>query len=250
MDSNGSQAFIRNEQLFRHPGPPLYSQLADLLRRQIERGDLAPGDKLPNLHLLARQYDVARVTVRQAVQILVGEGFLESRQGRGTRVVEQLPARTYENMRTSWGAMVKRVEGSSVELIEAFDIESCPLLDLEEQQPAPLYRYMKRIHIKGGVRFAFIDLYLDKRIFALAPDRFNETTVIPVMSEVGVDVATARQVLTIDAASVEVATHLQVPLGSPVAVVRRLAYDRSGCAIYAAQVVHPGDKVRFDIALT
>lgn len=235
--------------LFRHPGPPLYSQLADLLRQRIENNEISPGEKLPNLHLLAAQYDVARVTARQAVQILVMEGFLESRQGRGTRVARRLPSRPYENMRTSWSAMVKRIEGASVELLEAADVAACPLLDPSEPSPAPLYHYMKRVHIKDGARFAFIDLYLDKRIFDLAPERFNETTVIPVMGELNVKVAKARQILTIETASLEVARHLGMPVGAPVAALRRTAHDAAGCPIYAAKVIHPGDRVRFDIDL-
>lgn len=74
---------------------------------------------------------------------------------------------------------------------------------------------MKRVHIKDGVRFAFIDLYLDKDIYDLAPERFNATTVIPVMDELGVDVTTARQILTIGIASPEAANHLGIACGMP-----------------------------------
>lgn len=239
----------RGAQLFRHPGPPLYSQLADILRQRIENGELTPGVKLPSLYVLAEQHDVARVTARQAVQLLVSEGYLESRQGRGTHVAHQLPTRDYENMRTSWKAMVKRIEGASVELLEAEDVSSCPLIGNGEGQPAPSYHYMKRVHIKNDIRFAYIDIYLDKRIFDLAPQRFNETTVIPVMGELGIVVAKARQILTIEAASVEVARQLRLTAGAPVALIRRTAQDPSGCVIYAATVYHPGSRVRFDIDL-
>ncbi len=237
------------ERLFQRPGPPLYSQLAALIRQSIENGELAPGTRLPNLHALAEKYDVARVTVRQAVQLLVAEGWLDSRQGRGTQVRLQLPNRPYENMRTSWGAMVRRIEGATVELLEAADVAVCPLLTENDLRPAPVYRYMKRVHIKDGVRFAFIELYLDKRIFDLMPARFNETTVIPVMGEFGIQVARARQELTIGTVGAETARHLRLPPGSPVALLRRIAHDPSGCIIYAAKVVHPGGRVRFDIDL-
>ena len=59
----------------------------------------------------------------------------------------------------------------------------------------------------------------------------------------------ARQELTIGGASPEVAQHLGIACGAPVALVRRYACDDSGKAIYAALVVHPGDRVRFDIDL-
>lgn len=234
---------------FRRPGLPLYYQLAELMRGRIESGETVPGARLPNLHEMAKQYDVARVTVRQAVQLLVAEGFLESRQGRGTRVCLNLPGKTYENMRTSWSAMVKRIKGATVELLAAEDTASCPLLRPDERRPAPVYHYMRRVHLKNGVRFAFIDLYLDKRIFDLSPKRFNETTVIPVMDELGIKVARACQELTIDTAGSEIARHLRLPIGSPVVLLRRIAHDDAGCIIYAAKVVHPGSRVRFNIDL-
>ena len=234
---------------FRRPGPPLYAQLADVLRQQIENGMLPLGIKLPNLLRMAEIFGVARVTARQAVQLLVMEGLLTARQGRGIHVARQLPARPYENMRTSWKAMVRRIEGASVELLDAADVGDCPLLAAWDLPPAPAYRYMRRVHIKDGARFAYIELYLDKIIYDQAPERFNSTTVIPVMDELGVNVSKARQELTIGGALPEVAQHLGIACGAPVALVRRYACDDSGKAIYAALVVHPGDRVRFEIDL-
>ena len=65
---------------FRHPGPPLYQQLADQLRQAILDKSLHPGEKLPTLQQMASLCGVARVTARQAVQLLVSEGYLEARQ--------------------------------------------------------------------------------------------------------------------------------------------------------------------------
>ena len=144
---------------FRHPGPPLYQQLADQLRQAILDKSLHPGEKLPTLQQMASLCGVARVTARQAVQLLVSEGYLETRQGRGTHVAQPLPLRPCTNMRTSWSALIKRIEGASVELLAADEVVTCPLLRGEQKGiPAACYQYMKRVHIKDGVRFAFIDL--------------------------------------------------------------------------------------------
>ena len=84
---------------FRHPGPPLYQQLADQLRQAILDKGLHPGEKLPTLQQMATLCGVARVTARQAVQLLVSEGYLEARQGRGTHVARQLPLRPWRASR-------------------------------------------------------------------------------------------------------------------------------------------------------
>lgn len=65
---------------------PLYEQLADALRSAIDRRDLPPGARLPAERELARLLVVSRTTVSGAYEALKGEGYLESRQGSGTRV--------------------------------------------------------------------------------------------------------------------------------------------------------------------
>jgi GntR family transcriptional regulator len=51
-------------------------QLAGILRGQIERGELAPGDPIPSQTQLVQQHGLARMTVQRAVRILVAEGLV------------------------------------------------------------------------------------------------------------------------------------------------------------------------------
>jgi GntR family transcriptional regulator len=66
---------------------PVYLQLAEILRGQIERGELAPRRPLPSINRLAQQYEVARGTVEKAVQVLRDEGLVRTVIGRGVYVV-------------------------------------------------------------------------------------------------------------------------------------------------------------------
>ncbi|MGH0037639.1 MAG: PLP-dependent aminotransferase family protein [Myxococcota bacterium] len=72
--------------------PPVYRQIADHIRDEIERGDLAEGDRLPPIRELARSLEVNRDTVSLAYESLATEGWLESAVGRGT-FVRSLPRR-------------------------------------------------------------------------------------------------------------------------------------------------------------
>jgi len=67
-------------------GKFLYHQLADLIRDDIERGILCPNEKLPSMDVLAREYELNKSTVRQAVAELTEEGLVESIPARGTFV--------------------------------------------------------------------------------------------------------------------------------------------------------------------
>src|SRR5690606_26414736 len=70
----------------RRTGITLYGRVADFIRERIASGMWPEGTRLPTLDALAAQLGVARVTVRQACQLLAAEGLLRSQPGRGTYV--------------------------------------------------------------------------------------------------------------------------------------------------------------------
>ena len=57
-----------------------------LYGRIVAEGGLAPGDKLPNELELSQELGVSRTTLREAVRMLVAQGVLEVRRGKGTFV--------------------------------------------------------------------------------------------------------------------------------------------------------------------
>ena len=70
-----------------HGGPEyLYLQLAELLREQIRSGKLPPRSRVPSLVDLAAKYELAEMTVRKALRLLIDEGLIETKPGRGTYV--------------------------------------------------------------------------------------------------------------------------------------------------------------------
>jgi DNA-binding transcriptional MocR family regulator len=74
------------------PGP-LHRKLGEAIRRAIDQGLLAAGERLPAERELASRLAVSRSTVVTAFDALRAEGLLESRQGSGTRVRQQRSTR-------------------------------------------------------------------------------------------------------------------------------------------------------------
>ena len=74
------------EELIREKGTPLYLQLADELRKQIEEGKLKENEKILTEKELSETYNVSRITVRKALEILTDEDLLTRKQGVGTFV--------------------------------------------------------------------------------------------------------------------------------------------------------------------
>lgn len=63
---------------------PLYLRLAAAIAAAIERGDIAPGSRLPAERVLGRSLSVSRGTVMAAYERLRDQGLADSRQGSGT----------------------------------------------------------------------------------------------------------------------------------------------------------------------
>ena len=55
---------------------PLSRQLAALIRRQIKSGELPPGSRLPSIHALAAEHDIATATMVKALRQLKAEGLI------------------------------------------------------------------------------------------------------------------------------------------------------------------------------
>ena len=60
---------------------PVYGLVVEHIRRAIHIGTFVAGDKLPPERELAKQINVSRTTVREAIRVLEGEGYLETRRG-------------------------------------------------------------------------------------------------------------------------------------------------------------------------
>jgi GntR family transcriptional regulator len=229
---------------------PRYVQLADLIRQRIARGVWASGGKLPSLELLMREFDVARVTVRQAVDLLSREGLVSAERGRGTFVTGQPADRERSiSLETSLRSLaeVYRHDRPKLTLIE--EASAAPRLEAKDGTPAPRYRFMRRVHSRDGQPYCVISIYLDQRVFRRAPARFRKETVIPVLLDLKTRIARAHQTLRIGSADVETAAHLGVSINSPVADVRRVFRAPDGTVLYLGEVTYRGDYIVLEMDL-
>ena len=62
----------------------IYEEISDIIIEQVKKGELKPGDVLDSVDKMAKNYDVSRSTVREAISGLRAMGLVETRQGEGT----------------------------------------------------------------------------------------------------------------------------------------------------------------------
>ncbi|MDB6177726.1 GntR family transcriptional regulator [Paracoccus sp. Z330] len=230
---------------------PLYLQISGILREKIARGIWKPGEFLPTVAALAEEYQVARITVRQAVKLLQEEGLVAPRRGHGTTVLTPPEKARPLNVVTRLADLVDSYRDDKPELV--------PLEDGERSLPGDLhfgtpfdegYHMIRRMHARDGQIYCIISIYLALPIFLKHETRLRAELALPVLfDEPDIDIAKARQTLQIGRAGIEIANLLDLKIGDPVADVRRILCDGSGSIIYMADVIYRGDYVHLDMDL-
>jgi len=97
----------------------LYQQIAEDIRQRILSGELKPGDRLPSVRSAAQQHNCTVATIQRAYRVLVQHGLIVSRAGRGTRVVDRLPASLQSEKPLRRAALVNRAEAFLLELLSS-----------------------------------------------------------------------------------------------------------------------------------
>jgi GntR family transcriptional regulator len=234
-----------------HSPVPLYLQLADILRGRINRREWPAGTLIPTLEALASEFKVARVTARQAVQLLAREGLLAPRRGFGTVVTKAEDAPNIVVMQTSLESLAAMYESTSAKILTFDESDAMPNLGADVGKLGSSYVYMRRLHFTQAKPYAVIALYLLREVFKRAPDAFRSRAVIPQLLRMrrSVNIERAHQTMTIGAADPESARLLEVSVGTPVAHVTRVFLDRHERILYHAEVIYRGDWVKWEIEL-
>lgn len=236
--------------VFSKSSVPRYVQIADLLRQTIARGVWPSGSRLPSNEELMNQFDVSRVTVRQAVDVLARDGLVEARQGSGTFITGEVRDDRWLRVETTLADLAEVYRDTKPELLNLAEATAAPALRPGDGTPAPAYFFMKRVHSHQGRPYCVISIYLDERVFRKAPARFRTETVIPILAKLrNPAIAKARQTLTIGTADLEVARHLGIGVNAPVAEVRRVFNDAEGTVVYLGEVTYRGDFIHLEMDL-
>lgn len=230
---------------------PRYLQLADLFRQRVERGQWPVGSTLPSIERLMGEFDVARVTVRQAISLLTGEGMLSPQRGRGTFVTAAgAGSRRQLRVETTLGDLVEMYKGDRPHHDTLEEGERMPQLKPSDGRAAPKYVHMRRVHSRDGEAYCVISIFIDQRVFKRAPSRFRKELALPVLTSLpGLRIASARQTLNISKADVEVAHLLDIPVNTPMADVRRVLCGADGTVIYIAEISYRGDYIHLEMDL-
>jgi GntR family transcriptional regulator, transcriptional repressor for pyruvate dehydrogenase complex len=110
---------------------PAYRQVADQLRALVLKGELAPGQRLPNETELSTMFGVSRSTIREALRVLSSHNLITTSRGvgGGSFVARPAPDHISDYLETSLGLLTGSDEADTIglsDLLEAREILEVP----------------------------------------------------------------------------------------------------------------------------
>ena len=243
---------------------PMYRQIAEDLRAQIESGGLRPGQQLRTEIELREHYGASRNTVRDAIKWLTTLGLVETRPGQGTFVVQKIdPFVTTLTGDPSTGrderpSYLSEVSGENrkpcfspvqVEIQEAADEVAARLIDSRRHrshQPARAALHRRQPMVAA-------DLVLPGRLrgpwrrAAQEPRNIEEGTVEYLGATLRMRQVGYRDWITVRAPNPSEADFFKLPPDGrvPMYEISRTAFDGNGQPMRLTVTVYPADRNQF-----
>lgn len=231
--------------------PPLYYQLMEELKEQIENEKYKRGDAFLTEKQLQERYQVSRITVRQAINELVNAGYLQCARGVGTTVVFNKINETLKQVKSfseemeSHGIIMKTShcvitkEAAQEKMAENLGI--CP--------GAECYR-LERVRCAQDMPIVYSVSYLTgKYKLPLEESLYRDSLYRLLKEEYGIVIARGRDTFEAVAAMEAMGKFLGITPGAPVFKRTRKTYDQDGDILEFTICYYAGDKYKYSIDL-
>jgi GntR family transcriptional regulator len=247
---------------------PMYRQIAEDLRRQIEAGELAPGAQLRTELELRERYEASRNTVRDAIKWLITRGLVETRPGQGTFVVETIvpfvstltdDPETSSSEGSTYSkevrAVLRRPKASPprVEIQEAGSQVAPELRITEGEGEEVISRHQQRYI--DDTPWSLQTSFYPMRLVDAGATRLRQAgdieqgTVAYINETLGIKQAGYRDTITVRAPDEVETRFFRLPDDGRISVIetRRTAFDEHGTPVRLTISVYPADRNQFAV---
>lgn len=228
----------------------LYDQIKDDLLSKIKDGTYPEGQTIPSELELAEMYGVSRPTIRQALQILVSDGYLEKRRRRGTVVTKPKVSQSFTMSISSFEDAMRlagRLPKTKVLVFKRERANAEVEKHLELTRDQDVFKLV-RLRYADNLPNVFVESYIPCTLYpGLDSFDFNESSLYAAMDTCGNPVMTARRRLEVIKADEAAAALLDVEAGDPLLLFHTVARDANGTAVEYSVATYRGESNSFEL---
>jgi GntR family transcriptional regulator len=233
---------------------PKYHQLAGILRKKINDGDWPPQSPIPSERQLETLYSVSRPTIRQAIELLIHEGYLYREHGKGTFVMPQKLQKGLLELTSFSEDLLKRGIKPGQQILE-MAYETAPeevirKLELPEGTKAlRILRVRFGDDIPIGLQTSYVILKPDQLITREELEEVGSLYKI-LQEKLHIIPWAADETLEVTLATKEEADLLQVKVGAPLLINERVLWSQERKAVEFVKILYRGDRYRYTMRLS
>jgi len=226
---------------------PLYYQLKEVILEKIEINEWGHNQVIPSEHSLQKIFNVSRATVRHTVELLVNEGFLEKKRGKGTFVKEPRIEENLPVLKSFTEEMMGR--NSRKHVITAEYIVPPPkIAELMVLSPDELIFHLKRLMILDESPLGILDSYIPSR-YGLSVVEDYSHSLYEILAKKGIRLKEADQSIEASRSTNEEVQLLGLNAFFPTLVIKRVSRSVSGDPVEYVKGVYHGDRYRYTLKL-
>lgn len=231
--------------------PPLYYQLAVILKEKIESGEYSVGDTFPTELQLQEKYQVSRITVRNAVAKLTNEGYLECARGIGTKVVfskidEQLKQVMSFSEEMAQHDIIMATKYCEISIVFATEHIAS---QLNIEKGASVFKLIRvRCADKTPIVYSITYISADRKL-STDKEKYTHSLYEYLNNELGILIANGRDTFEAVLSDSTNSKMLQIQKGMPLIKRTRRTFDQYGKPIEFTICYYAGDKYKYSIEL-
>jgi len=227
---------------------PLYQQLYDLIKSEISSGYYKPGDRIPSEQELSQSYDVSRITVRKAMEMLTEDNFIIKRPGKGSfvtpkKIDEDLSGKQSFSMTCEYNAL------SSKSLILSQDVREATSFDIDQLKVDKGSRiiHLKRLRYADDIPIMVESIYMRYDLFSyiMDLDMANHSLYAEISRQFPEETRKIKRSVEISIATPEQCNLLQLPKGAPLLLCHEVGTTTQGLPLLRIRQFIAGERIRF-----
>ncbi|GHD05290.1 GntR family transcriptional regulator [Tianweitania populi] len=239
-----------------HSPTPLYHRIYAVLRERIVKGYYPDDRAIPSEAELSESFSVSRITIRKAMEMLTAERLVTRTRGRGTFVTKRTKEDEFNK------AVVSNVNslfsylndvGKSTRLkVISLDHGEAPPRVCAEMGIAPTTELVRAVRVRLLERrpYSLSTAYILPEFGGMLKRQdLAKTNMIDLVQQAGATVEQVEQTMTATLADDYAAKHLEIPVGAPLMLVKRLFFNAELKPFYAAEIFYCADRYEYRVSL-
>ncbi|KAB8137807.1 GntR family transcriptional regulator [Gracilibacillus oryzae] len=230
---------------------PIYYQLEQAIRAQIQQGELQPGELLPSEKAYTEKYNISRMTVRQAINNLAQEGLLVRMKGKGTFIAEQKIQQTLKGITSFSEEMKQKGKKAASRIITLEEVNANPYIaeKLDVDKDSSIWK-LKRVRLADQIPIAFETSYMPKKIVGeIKEENFAQSFYDYVENTLQLKITHGNQDIESTLAEEEDKEYLELEEGSPILLINRLTYVDGNRPFEYVRTAYRADKYKYKLSL-